>query len=316
MYEYHSFFIYIFQEHYFNLLPIINTNIFNYKIKNINFTFVFTLGTFILYLQAQHIIHRTNCQTMDLENKEEYIFSFILLKCIGLYQIIDPNTKKLFGYNLYHIFICLFGLILFCITSMFPISLYYWSKDFVAIVYTIGCSENLIFSYCKMLLILYYSQDIWNCMDVTNINFITYEKYNRNVFKNWKKISHRVTLVYCIMSILILTMWILYPLIFNTTFTIKNLDGSYSNYKLNVLNMYLPISDEVYNHHYAIIYSVEIIGFITYFYFLTIFDIIVLVISCALLCQLSTISNAISSLGHGGSIIDNTGMYIYIYIFQ
>lgn len=259
-----------------------------------------------------------NRQTMDAEKENEYILNLKLSKLVGLYQILDPDTKKMFGYNVYHIVVVLFSLVLFGVATFFPISMYYLTNDVMAFTFNLGCSQNLGFCSYKMILILYYSNDIWKCVEVTGLGFIAYEKYDRNIFKNCREISWRITRVYVILCVLVTVVYILDPLVFNTAMvTIKNIDGSYSNYRNNVLNTYISlITDETYNDRYFyVFFSIDTITVISFVYCSMVFDIIMLVICCAISCHLGTISNAIGSLGHERSITTNTSMYKDIFFF-
>lgn len=240
---------------------------------------------------------------MDTEKDKEFIFSLALSKYIGLYQILNPNTKKVFGYNIYHVIILVSGLIVVGHSSFLPIALYYMTNDPTSMSFNIGCVENLVFSNYKILMILYYSKEIWKCIEVTGIKYLKYEKYNRNIFKNWRILSLRISLIYIIMSVIVVVIWIPTPLVLNSTMmTFKNIDGSYSNYRINVLNVYILLSDDVYNKYFTVFYCIEIIVLTVYVYFSMIFDILLLTICCALSSQLESVSNAISSLGYKGSI--------------
>lgn len=246
---------------------------------------------------------------MDARRENEYIFSFTLSKLTGLYQILDPDSRKMFGHNVYHVFVWLFGLYVIGLMSVFLIGLYDMTDDAMAFTYGLGCVENCVFSAYKIFMVVYRSEDVRKCIEVAGLDFIAYGKYDRSIFEKWRKISLRVSIAYLILSVLVLATWIISPLLLNTTFAIKHADGSYSNYRISVLNVYLLISDRVYNNHYSVFYSIDTVAFISYVYFSMIFDIIVLVMCCSVSCHLGTVSNAITTLGHGRSTLENTSMY-------
>lgn len=252
----------------------------------------------------------------DTENENKCILNLKLSKLVGLYQILDPNTGKMFGYNVYRVIVVLFSLTLFGVATFFPMSLYYLKNDVMAFTFNLGCSQNLAFCSYKMILILYHTGDIWECIEVTGLEFIAYEKYDRNVFNDWRGISWRITRVYIVFCVLVTVVFILDPLVFNTAMvTIKNIDGSFSNYRNNVLNTYMSlITDETYNNRYFyVFFATDTITVISFVYCSMVFDIIMLVICCALSCHLETISNAIGSLGHERSIISNTSTYAFFF---
>lgn len=235
--------------------------------------------------------------------KEDDSFSVInLTKLFGLYQILNPNTTKIFGYNMYHIIIVLIGLLLFAVSMLSPIGLYNLSSNMTEFSFPFGFIYNMLFSCYKMMIILYYSKDVWHNIVVTRFNFMSYQYYNIQLFKNWQKRAIRIICIFIIISILALSIWIAIPSVFNTTtVTMKNLDGSYSEYRMNIFNLYLIVSNKTYNEFFYIFYIVEISVCVGYYYFTILFDILTAVFCCSLSGHLETISDKIKSLAYKSS---------------
>ncbi|KAF0766000.1 odorant receptor 46a-like, partial [Aphis craccivora] len=235
---------------------------------------------------------------MDSKHEKQYIFNMKLAKIMGLYQILTPDSISIFGYNIYHIVIVFFGAFMFVISMLFPIGLLYLRNDMIALMYYMGCISNFILSSYKMGNILYYSKDIWRCIDVTNFYFISYKHYDRNLFKNWQTRSIRITYIYIVIALFAFFCWIFSPCVMNKSIiTIRNIDGSYT-------------SHETYNMHFYIFYIIEIIVSVCYVYFTIIFDVLMLLICFAISYQLETISSTIKSLGYNLSIQDSIGAYL------
>lgn len=248
---------------------------------------------------------------MDSKHEKQYIFNMKLAKIMGLYQILTPNSTSIFGYNIYHIVIVFFGSFMFVISMLFPIGLLYLRNDMIALMYYMGCISNFILSSYKMGNILYYSKDIWKCIDVTNFYFISYKHYDRNLFKNWQTRSIRITYIYIVIALFAFFCWIFSPCVMNKSIiTIRNIDGSYSKYRMNIFNIYLIASHETYNMNFYIFYTIEIIVSVCYVYFTIIFDVLMLLICFAISYQLETISKTIKSLGYNLCIQDNIGAYV------
>lgn len=236
---------------------------------------------------------------MDSKQEKQYIFNMKLARIMGLYQILIPNSFSIFGYNIYHIITVFFVSFTFAISMLFPIGLLYLRNDIIAIMYYMGCISNFLLSCFKMVNILYHSKDIWKCIDVTSFNYISYKNYDRNVFKNWQTRSIRVTYIYIVIALFAFFCWIFSPCIMNkSVIAIRNIDGSYSKYRMNIFNLYLIASNETYNRNFYIFYVIEIIISICYVYFTIVFDVLMLLVCFAISYQLETISNTIKSLGH------------------
>jgi len=255
---------------------------------------------------------------MDSNQEKQYIFNMKLARTTCLYQILNPNSTSFFGYNIYHIVIVFFGSFTFAISMLFPIGLLYLRNDIIAIMYYMGCISNFLLSCFKMCNILYHSKDIWNCIDVTSFNYIVYKHYDKNVFKNWQTRSLRVTYLYMAIALFAFFCWIFSPCVMNKSIiTIRNIDGSFSKYRMNIFNVYLIASHETYNKNFYIFYFIEIIVSICYVYFTIVFDVLMLLICFAISYQLETISNSIKSLGHELCTWDNMSAYeVYFLLFN
>lgn len=109
---------------------------------------------------------------------------FSLSKLMGQDEILDPNTRKMLGHNVYYVFIGLYGLYVNGLSSVSPIGLYDMTNGVMGFTYGLGCVENCVFSTYKMFVVLYHSKDIWKCIEVTGLDFNVYGIYDRNIFKN------------------------------------------------------------------------------------------------------------------------------------
>lgn len=253
---------------------------------------------------------KTEMNKMDTTKENEYVFNFKLARLMGLYQILDPTTITLCGYNVYHIIMAVFKLYLYFMSLLGPISLYYLTNDVIAFTFYVGTVQNYIYSCFKIIMFVNRSKDIWNLIDVTSFNFMSYRHYNRNIFTNWRTICIWTSYMYIILVFFVLLCWSASPFVFsNTIVQIKNIDGSYSKYQINVINSFVMLSDETYNKHLALFYCVELTAGVLFMYFTTIFDIFVIMICFALCCQMEAISSAVQSLGYNLSFDNNLSTY-------
>jgi len=221
------------------------------------------------------------------------------LRLMGLYQILDPNTVKIYGYNIHHIVIMIFVSFLFVVSMLFPIGLIYLRNDITAFLYYGGCLSNFMLSCFKIFKVMYCSKDIWKFIDVTRYYLNTYKHYNINVLKNWDTRSIRAIYIYIMIWLIGFISWFSSPYILNEyTVKIRNIDGSYSNYRVNIFNIYLIASDETYNMHFYIFYIIEIIIHFCYVYSSVVSDIIIILISFEINSRMEIICIACGSLNY------------------
>lgn len=247
---------------------------------------------------------------MDQSNIKNYIFDLKFVKILGLYQMLDFKTIQMCGYNNYHIGIMIFVLYEFTISMINMIFLYRLANDITAFMYYSGIFFNFILSSYKILNILYFSKDLWKCMvDITNCSFLSYQHYNKNVFKNWRSITILVLYIYAILTIVVLLVWTITTIMMNNTFiTIRNRDGLYSKHRMSILNSFYMVSNDTYDNNFNILFIMEIILLIVFDYFIFIFVNIITIMCFAFSCQLETICDGIASLGYECSH-DNLGKY-------
>lgn len=240
---------------------------------------------------------------MDVKNQRQYIFNLQLAKQAGLYQILDSDSFTVRGFNIYHVVIWIFELYLIFILTFIPFGLHHLRNDIVACVLYVGCTSNFALSCYKITVILYNAKDIWRFVDVTRFSFLSYAHYNRGVFTKWRELSIRVSYLYMAVALFGLFTWISSPAVFNKTIiSIRNTDGSYSKYRMNIFNVYLIASAETYNNYFYVFYFFEIIISFWFIYFTMIFDVLTIMMCFSFSCQLETINNAIESLGLNRSV--------------
>lgn len=244
---------------------------------------------------------------------EQYIFNLKMAKRIGLYQILDPNTKTIWTYNMYHLTLVIPMLITIITLMIFPIGLNFYKNDLFAFLYYSGLISALSFGIFKISRFIYNSDNIWKCMDVTSFDFLSsYRRYNRDVLRKWRKQVIRVTYAYGFLSLFIWLSWSFSPLIFNnTTIKIKKDESSYSAFRLCTLNLYYAVSDETFNNYFVVFYTLEQVIGITFLYFTILVDILIISLSFALTSQLETINDAITSVMPNILLTVDNGNYYY-----
>lgn len=252
---------------------------------------------------------------MDQSKEKNYIFDLKFVKILGLYQMLDFKTIQMCGYNNYHISIMILVLYEFTISMINVIFLYQLANDITAFMYYSGIFFNFLLSSYKIVNILYFSEDLWKCMvDITNCNFLSYQHYNKNVFKIFRSITILVLYIYAILTIVVIVVWTITTVMMNNTFiTIRNRDGLYNKRRMSILNAFYMVPNDMYDNNFNILFIVEIILLIVFDYFICIFLNIIIIMCSAFSSQLETICNGIASLGYKCSH-NNSGKYKTYYI--
>lgn len=241
---------------------------------------------------------------MRNRDDKKQIFNLLLAKSLGVYQMLDPNTEKYLGrHNVYR---CVFIMLVFynCLISMtaFLNGLYYWSNHTMESIFYFGMGLNILYISYKMCLLLNNSKEIWDCLSITQYDFMTYGHRDRRILDFWRKRSIGITYIITIILFLFTCFYVMYPLIFSGRFVVmKNHDGSSSNYRLNVLNLCSFIPEQTYNTHYNVFYIIETVSCVFSIFCSLAFDLNLMTLCLAITCQLEMIFSAFKSVTHNES---------------
>lgn len=238
--------------------------------------------------------------------KSDYNFDWKLSRYMGLYQILNPNCVKMYGYNPYHIIITgvIFGsctiLILDTISlynSMHDLNLFLYSSTLIVTFYSL---------FFKLWVIMHNSDKIWDCFEITKFDILLYEGYDRKILQRWLRRSERFSYGLAILLIFATIGWVATPIIFNNTYVVTgNKDGSLNKYRLNVFNLNFLVTDTTYNRYFYVYFIIELLIIIFGSLIANITYLIMLIMCHTISGQLETICNVIESLGHDQAFSDN-----------
>lgn len=217
------------------------------------------------------------------------------LKYIGVFKFLNPQSPKIYDINIYkliakiELFFSTFSLIL---TSF---SIYYSSYDMNLCVpyifYFVSIFEKSLFQYC----IIKYSDNIWDFMHVTYKNFIFFNSPIKEQFSTEPskyKTAMRTTLY---IWVLVSITWIFTPLIQQKNYRTVNFKNIIYNYRYSVFNFIIPITDEIYNKYFIIIYVIEAVVMICFIHMAIVYDSIVITSCISVEYQLQRIASSYSA---------------------
>jgi len=237
---------------------------------------------------------------MDIRDDQNHVFNKTVAKRLGLYQMLDPETTKYRGKNVYRILMTLIMLYVSAFGVILILSgVYYWTQNILlSIDYLWKAISPFIMSH-GMWVILHHSNDIWNCLSITRYGFTSFSNWNRHILDRWRERSVWLTTVYAITYYSSLAFYLASTLVFRKDMLpFKNHDGSVGFYRQNVVNFYFIVSDETYNAHYYVFYFFEALYLILMVLIFLIFDILLITLCFAICCQMQMICFAFESAGH------------------
>jgi len=222
-----------------------------------------------------------------------------LSKMIGLYQILDPNSPQILGYNIFHLVVTFFTLyemiiLMFCLFGM-----YYWMNNISQVILQLTFFANFSFGCYKILVLIRNRDNMRKYIEVACNDFIKYKHQENNViFSKYRFKSLILTYAYVLIGQLILFAWSSTPLIFNNNYvTLMSLNGTPYSYHLNTFNIFFPVTSAIYNRYFILFYILEVLFGFLYVIFSNIFDSLLISMCCAISSNLKTIGNIYTTLG-------------------
>lgn len=250
-------------------------------------------------------------------NKEKnYAISFFPLKYIGFYQMVNPNSPKMFGYYNSHM-IHIFLIMLTTIVTVIGLTGFVYNNDeplknefqYMQIYFT---STLQMFANIKSIMIICNADEVWKTFFVANETILSnkYCKKNRWKIMNSKEYSRRTLILYVFVFFMTAMFWILLSIFLNI---VEPATNKYIR-KINIFNLKYPIKVETYNKYYSVVYIIEAILCFYCAFGLVAFDVFIL----AELQLISTQFEILSSVYEDSVNIDENedGKSIYYFIIK
>lgn len=194
-----------------------------------------------------------------------HAINLTLFKIVGFYQIIDQNSRKVYGFNIFQLFNALFTAISATITALGLSGMFYrvnGSNDYDIKVYLkmISSVVFVMIGYFKMYIVISNASSIRNLFDVAHKSFSTSKHCKQFYFKMEICGKNFTTffLWYYLLFIMVAFSYTSMPVFLNNNERKHGKTQNYNNSaQINVLNYMYPITTETYNTSYMTIYIVE-----------------------------------------------------------
>lgn len=242
---------------------------------------------------------------MPAKEGKKYVINVRLMKLTGLYQLLDPNTPKLCGFNGFKIGSIIALLILVTTFVMCNISIYYVMEDFTEVVnysMVIVATSLVIF---KLYFVIRNSATLWEFISFTSVDFLSYDGHQKAIIDRARTISIAISNSFAFIWTAIIFVWMSLPIIKKGDyFNVKSTNGTYRQYQFNSLNLVIPVSAGFYNENFLWFYFIESIPLMIYSYSMMIYDCLVISIGITIAYQFKTVASSFRKLGH-----DNINAY-------
>jgi len=218
-----------------------------------------------------------------------------LMKITGLYHVLDSRSPKIFGHN---VFICMSVVqmsSLLLLTVIFPANIYYFSDDINVVMQYLMLFTSDVLSILKLYVTIVNSDTIWNCIQMTSIDNLSYKYYDRRMLRDGQLKSKSYSILIMFMWMSLMLSWGLIPLFVTNYFLEAQVENEIYRYRFNILSLVFPVTDQFYNDNFMIYYYIEFVYLMLWCHCTMNFDILLLSMNITFKYQLKTIANSFST---------------------
>lgn len=256
---------------------------------------------------TQNFFFRVNKKIkMSSLESDKIVINIALFKRIRLYQLFNPNNRKILNMNVYHLILVLITVMIQCIVVYGLFGFFIEMEDDIDDV----TSFLLIFFHSmntlivlKTIVFMCRANEIWNLFDVAYPHFLNSKKCRKHVgiLHKYGNLSIKITNGLCLLPIATFIGWSAFPLITYITSS-KNPD---LNKRFScIYDFRFPVTISDYNNHFIWFYIMELVTLIYSLVIHTTFDIFIISFCCVLIAQYEIMARAFEDVGRNETISD------------
>lgn len=228
-----------------------------------------------------------------MDNGQCSIVNTDVVKYLGLFKMLNPQTPKYYNINIFTLFAKIEVFVLVLAEIMLIFSMYYSLSDINLFVNYLMLFIAFFDMSINLFFLIKYSDNIWNCMHVTYMNFLSYNNSRRKIFVDERSKFNLATSITLIVWILVGISWICMPIIFlKHEYLTVNIKNNTLYYRITPFNLIMPISDDFFNKHYNVIYLFDSLVVMCCTHISIVFDSIVFTMCISIQCQLKSIGES------------------------
>ncbi|CAI6364107.1 unnamed protein product [Macrosiphum euphorbiae] len=229
------------------------------------------------------------------KNEDSLMINMRLMKKTGFYQLLDSRSVKVFGHNVFKCMSVVQMSVLLSVALIFVANIYYFSDDInTVMMYSMFITSDVL-SILKLYYILRNSDTIWNCIQMTSIQDLSYKYHDGRILEEGRSKSTSYSILIIFMWLNLAVSWSLGPLFVTNYFLVVEQNDEIYRYRFNIMNFAFPATDRFYNDNFMIYYWIEFIPLVLWCQCTMNFDILLLSMNITLKYQLKTIANSYSA---------------------
>jgi len=218
------------------------------------------------------------------------------MKITGLYQLMNPRTLKYFGINVYKVVAAIEVMHGVIGVALFIISSFYHMEDTNELMSNFMCTVAIFFSTFKIFWLSINSKRIWNNLDMTSINFLTYPCHKKETLQNGRAKSILQTILFVILWSSVTVVWVIAPILLEDSYVSAKTKDEIRRFRYNIGNNVYPVSEEFYNGHFLYFYAIEFVQLMLWAHGFLTYDTFVIALCISIEYQLKTISASYTSV--------------------
>ncbi|XP_050057431.1 uncharacterized protein LOC126550274 [Aphis gossypii] len=232
---------------------------------------------------------------MTTKNEDNLMINTGLMKITGLYHVLDSRSLKIFGHNVFKCLSVVQMSSLILLTIIFPANIYYFSNDINVVMQYLMLLTSDMISILKLYVTIVNSDTIWNCIQMTSIDNLSYKYHDRRMLRDGQLKSKSYSILIMFMWMNLMLSWGLAPLFVTNYFLETQVENKIYRYRFNILSFAFPVTDQFYNDNFMIYYYIEFVYLILWCHCTMNFDILLLSMNITFKYQLKTIANSFST---------------------
>lgn len=220
-----------------------------------------------------------------------------VMKSIGLYQILNPHTQKLFGFSIFKYLIITYLIIYIILLVVYVLNMYYFLDDINELQKYILLISSGTASLFKLFSIIRNSNTLWKCIQLTSVDYLSYKYHNRQILEYSRTLTKCLTSHFAFWWFISVIVWNTAPLFIKDYYIRVKVDNEIHLYRYNVLNLVFPVPSDFYNGHFIKYYIIESTITMILGHSILIYDVLTISICITLKYQLKTIAHSYHTFG-------------------
>lgn len=231
-----------------------------------------------------------------MDDEQNYLISLKFMRVTGFYQLIDPQTPKRYGVNLYKVCAAMeIGTSVVLMPLLFSSS-YFYRRDTNELMSHFMLVLAIFFSTVKFSYVWKNARLVWDCLEMTSVGFLSSGLHDKRTLRGSRPRSVSTSSVFIVLWSFVVIAWSLSPFFFRDVYMAAEYNGRVRRLRYNSLNIVYPVTERFFNDNFAAFYLIEMVQVIIWGHATIAYDSFVVSVCIAIYAQLGTIAQSYSRL--------------------